>query len=235
MNYEKLTPEKFVTKLKAGEYESLTGARRGIGKADWSDADKEAARTKAEKHFGGVPAPAKKTATKKAPAAKTPAVKAAKAGAKVGRKASAKPDAEPVKTANIPSHIMDPGHYSDILQRAKNVTMADVRKNPHAIVQLAEHGVQSGTNVLNAITALKLQDPSLEISDTVDAAKESVKASLHLMSLVLQTLSSGLEGTTPVRDTNTVEEDHSATANGVNEAAAAVPGTATYEAPTPTE
>lgn len=57
MNYEKLTPEKFAEKLKAGEYQNLTGARRGIGKADWSDAEKETARSKAEKHFDGVSAP----------------------------------------------------------------------------------------------------------------------------------------------------------------------------------
>lgn len=83
MNYEKLTPERFTQKLKAGEYKILAGARRAIGKADWSSKEKEKAHEVATKHFGASPAPAKpaaktaKKAAKKAVAKKTAAPAAA--------------------------------------------------------------------------------------------------------------------------------------------------------------
>lgn len=94
MNYDKLTVERFKERLEAGEYDGLTGARRAIGKAKWSDKDRNAARALADAHFGADGAkPAKKTAAKKPAAPK----KAASAAPK--KVAAAKPAPAPKKAA----------------------------------------------------------------------------------------------------------------------------------------
>jgi hypothetical protein len=88
--YEKLDLTAFKQKLADGEYASLTGARRAVGRmTTWSEADKNKARTLAEKHFG-VEASAPKSSPKKA--AKKSAKKAPKKAAK----------AKPVKQAKAP-------------------------------------------------------------------------------------------------------------------------------------
>lgn len=98
-HYEKLTVERFEQNLKDKKYDTLTGARRAIGKtASWSDKEKEKAKAIALKHFGGeaTPAPkaAKKVGGKAAPkkAAAKPAAPAAakKAVAKAAPKKAAK-------------------------------------------------------------------------------------------------------------------------------------------------
>jgi hypothetical protein len=250
MNYEKLTPETFVTKLKGNQYESLTGARRAIGKASWSDADKESARAKALKFFGdngAAPAakPAAKTAAPKAPKkmAVAKVVKAPKG--KPGRKpkaAAASTDKVADKKPYIPAEVGE--HYTDILKQTKNVTLADVRKNPHATLQLAEHGVQAGTAVIRALNEMKEKNPGLEVSDTVDAATETLRAAMHLSLLVLQNLSDGIENKS-VSHAKTMKETVEAVVgsnesvgatSGVNGVAESpVPGTPTYEAPSSPE
>ena len=77
--YEKVTPAKFRKRLKEGHYNSLTGARRAIGRmSEWSDPQKARARGDAEKYFDGAPAPsAKKTTKKKKKVAKKKVAKAA--------------------------------------------------------------------------------------------------------------------------------------------------------------
>lgn len=101
--YTKLSPADFRRKLKNGDYESLTGAKRAIGKMqEWSDGEREKARTASAKHFGdAAPPPSKKTSKKKA--AKKTAKKAAKKagpGPGLGRKKkTAKKPAKAAKAA----------------------------------------------------------------------------------------------------------------------------------------
>ncbi len=84
--YEKLTVASFTTKLQNGDYASLAGARRAIGKAqDMSTNDKNKAREAADKYFTGAVVPKPKST---APAKKAPA-----------KKAAAAPKAEKVKAA----------------------------------------------------------------------------------------------------------------------------------------
>lgn len=84
-SYEKLTLDRFKGALKEGKYESLTGARRAIGKTtSWTAKEREAAQELANKHFGGAPS---------TPKPKAAAKKTAKAGAK---KASVKGSAKKV-------------------------------------------------------------------------------------------------------------------------------------------
>lgn len=105
MNYEKLTVERFEARLKNGDYKGLTGARRAIGKTDWSKKDKERAHELADKHFAsGGASSVKKAASKKAAAApKAQAKKASAAPKKAATKkaAAAKPRAE-TKPAPVP-------------------------------------------------------------------------------------------------------------------------------------
>jgi hypothetical protein len=84
---DKVTMAEFEKRLSSGAYESLTGARRGIGKmAGWTEKERNAAREKAEAHFagkGGKAAPKKaqkapKAVKAKAVAAKAPTPKVAK-------------------------------------------------------------------------------------------------------------------------------------------------------------
>lgn len=76
MNYEKLTVERFAVRLKEGAYKGLTGARRAIGKTDWTKKDKDRAHAFADSHFaagGKSSATAPKAAAKKASASKAAA------------------------------------------------------------------------------------------------------------------------------------------------------------------
>lgn len=93
-NYQKLTLESFVEKLKAKEFKGIAGARRSIGKAQISKADREKAHLAINKFFGAEGAGPKKAAAKKAVKASPPkaAKKAAtpKAAPKVAKKVSVK-------------------------------------------------------------------------------------------------------------------------------------------------
>jgi hypothetical protein len=82
MNYERLTVDRFELNLKEGKYAGLTGARRAIGKANWTTKEREKAKEIANKFFdGGKPSVAKTKAPKpekKAAKAPKPEKKAAK-------------------------------------------------------------------------------------------------------------------------------------------------------------
>jgi hypothetical protein len=83
MAYERMTLSSFHENLKAGKYETATGARRAVGKAnDWSAHDKVVAAGLINTHFGADSA---KTAAPRA--AKSTAKKVAK---KTAKKAAAK-------------------------------------------------------------------------------------------------------------------------------------------------
>ena len=89
-NYTKFTLDTIRMKLKAGEYESLVGANRAIGKTkDLSPEDKEKAKILAAKHFGAdAPVAKSAKAAKGARAPKAP-VKRKKAAKKAAKPAAA--------------------------------------------------------------------------------------------------------------------------------------------------
>jgi hypothetical protein len=106
----------------------------------------------------------------------------------------------------------------------KAITMSDVRKNPFQTIQLAEHGVQSGTSVLNAVTEMKKQNPNLDVTETVEAAVKTIKGSLELTSLVIGALAEGMDIPAAI--------SHAVQTNGVApHGDEAVPGEPTYVAP----
>lgn len=145
----------FKNKLKNGEYETLTGARRAIGKVQgWTDKEKDSARAIAEKHFEGAPAPTKakpgrkaKKAPKKAVKAravlaKTPAaeesVAASPVGPGKGRKKKASAKTAPVKKAGRKAAATAP--------EAAGSMRATVETTAQAMGMLAE-----GTSILQKI------------------------------------------------------------------------------------
>jgi hypothetical protein len=130
MAYEKITLAIFKKKLEEGNYTSLTGARRAIGRmSDFSDEDKKKAQALTNKHFGEAspkmqpvvvttaskkaaakkkaekPAPKRATKSTPKPAAKTKAEKpqakkASKPRAPRAQKEAPIPDATRIQLAN---------------------------------------------------------------------------------------------------------------------------------------
>ena len=97
MSYQPLTLSKFKGLLEAGQYTSIAGARRAIGKASaFSDSDKAAANRMIDKVFAEGEPVKTKTAAPKAAAKEPKAAKAAKAPRAVEPKA---PKAEKVAAA----------------------------------------------------------------------------------------------------------------------------------------
>lgn len=215
MNYEKLSPEKFTEKLKNKEYQDLTGARRAIGKASWAETAKATARTQAEKFFGvpGNAKPAvKKTAAKPAKkVAAKPAVKAKSVhGSKVVKQKRASHVEHPVAGVAAPHAV------------PKSLTIADIRKNPFSIIQLAEHAVASGTTVLNAATEMKKQDNTINVSELTASAVATIRGGLDLAAKVITSLSEGIE--TPKAVTDVI-------ANGASHIEAPTEGEPIYTGP----
>lgn len=224
MNYEKLSPERFAEKLKAGEYDSLTGARRAIGKASWSEAAKNTARAAAEKAFGGAAAPAKAAPKKTAKAAPKKAAVAAPKG-KPGRKPGSGKKAQAAATTSDVAVMVEHQAPSTFPIGGKQLTIAEIRKNPFHTIQLAEHGVASGTSVINALTEMKKQDANVDITEPMAVAVKTVKNSLELTSLVIQTLSEGAD--VPKAIANAVKQNGSTHAPETSP----VPGEPVYTAP----
>lgn len=75
-DYQKLTPAAFITKLAAGNYNGAPGARRAVGRSDWTQAEKDKAYAAVDKHFDVKEAPKAAKSTDKAAkkAAKAPKV-----------------------------------------------------------------------------------------------------------------------------------------------------------------
>lgn len=155
MNYEKLTLDKFADKLKAGDYKNLTGARRAIGKADWKEADKEKARSLAEKTFGAPEPKAEKKAAKKAVVKAAKAPKAAKAVEKAPREK--KKVAQTVTTAT--GSLLAPRDFLRV-------------QNLHVTTQI----IGAATSALDALTRAKNTDSSLDITESQDIVNMICKA-----------------------------------------------------------
>lgn len=131
MNYDKLTVERFKERLEAGDYSGLTGARRAIGKAGWTNKEKDRARALAEAHFGesgGAKAkPAAKPAGEKSGKKRAGGGTPKKAAARRGR--GAKADVTPAP----PIALAEPGHPREVAMSAPQPT------------QPAQHALEDAT------------------------------------------------------------------------------------------
>lgn len=164
----------FKNKLKNGEYETLTGARRAIGKVQgWTDKEKDSARAIAEKHFEGAPVTAKakpgkkaKKAPKKAATARAVLAKAAPAeptpvGPGKGRKKKASVKAAPAKKAGrraaAPAPVVEGNMRATVETTAQAMGM--LSEGTSILQKIKEYG--SGVDVSVglrqiAVTATKL-------------------------------------------------------------------------------
>lgn len=164
-NYQKLTLEMFQANLKEDKYETLTGARRAIGKtASWSAKEKEKARELANKHFGSdgstkaavKPAKAKKAAKKAAAAPeKKAAAQAAPKKGLIGRKGAVKKAAEP--RSFLPStpaeHTLSASGLLEFAAQARGLVHALKQMNPSIDTSTSEKDLYS--LVQGAITDMK--------------------------------------------------------------------------------
>lgn len=162
--YEKSTFADFKERLSAGHYNSITGARRGIGKMNLSKDENERAQVLANKHFGasGSPEASKPKAAKKA--AKSPKVKAAKAAKAVKAKASKAAKAPKAKEPKQP--------------RQKRGRKAE----PHAqLSPMADQTIRIGT-IQQALKAM--QDAKSLGAPTSEVAEGARKAQMALVGIV---------------------------------------------------
>lgn len=163
--YEKIDLAGFKEKLAAGDYASLTGARRAIGRmTTWTEAQKNKARAIAESHFQGSSASkpvkekpakaAKKKVGKKAKAAK----KASKRSMKQVRQKQSRANAE---TAQPASTVMQRLTETNLQIQALGQAIDHMGKTkelgcPSAHVQegakAAQQGLTAAVNNLCALT-----------------------------------------------------------------------------------
>lgn len=171
-NYEKLTLEKFKTNLKGGKYATLTGARRAIGKADWSNVDREAARATADKHFGAPAAGAPKAA-----AAAKPAKKAEKVTPVAAKKAAV---VVPKAGKSTPGRNVSAG--SEEKASAPKSTGKDFVKLQS--LELSKQVIASGAAAIEAMVRAKQADNSIDVSEMQNAVN-TVAAAVEKMGTVI--------------------------------------------------
>lgn len=163
--YEKVTPADFRERLKDGNYTSLTGARRAIGRmSSWTEQQKARARADAEKHFEGAPEPNK-------------AKKVAKKAIKKKAKAAAKVPKRTVKNSPILKHIAD--NKRRATKKAKAEAEAKASPVSGGNVSLAANKIGTITQALNSMKAAK----ELGAGDT-EVARGAKKAQLALTAIV---------------------------------------------------
>lgn len=154
MNYEKLTVDRFSDNLKTQKYQGITGARRAIGKTNWSQKDKDKAHALANTYFGEEGTP--KVAAKKVAAAgsagskekepKVPAKKAAKkAGSAWAKASSALPATKkaPTKAAKHATFEADTKAVTSTAGEGKSLTRLE------AAAHIAGSGMRVGLGRLS--------------------------------------------------------------------------------------
>lgn len=179
MGYERMTLAVFNENLKAGKYETATGARRAVGKSDWGPHDRKLAAEAIDARFGedggksAAPRAAKKTAKKvaKKAAAKT-APKAAPAAKRAARRAptatttvretyakDASSSAAPTEALRLPVNAVSPSLIGESVVRERNATeivvaLANNAARTPVEERLYQAAVSKATQSLEAPTAV---------------------------------------------------------------------------------
>jgi hypothetical protein len=161
MAYERMTLSSFSENLKAGKYDTATGARRAVGKAnDWSTHDKNLAAGAINTHFGADDAKAAPRATKTAKVAKKAAKKTAvKAAAPVAAKKAAKtaPAKRAVsrRTPTMKSVVLEEKGAAD----PDPGFMLPIRTVAPALIGEAVLRQNNASNIVVALAALQSRTP----------------------------------------------------------------------------
>lgn len=138
MKYEPMSRVKFEENLSSGRYDTLTSARRAVGKCAWSQADKDAARTSAAAYFG-----VEETATPEKKEKKESKVKAPKAE----------------KPAKVAKPLL--------AQESAKQPMYPSAKETAKLQQLhlASTIIAAGAEAIRALAMAHTTDPSLDMSE----------------------------------------------------------------------
>lgn len=178
MSYRKMTVEDFKLKLKNGEYQNATGARRGAGKADLSEGDKAACYRAIDAHFGTESASPK--AEKKQAVAKKPKAQSKKVEAKRTNGKSEPAEATAKK---------GPGRGRRRAQQPVTTSL-EIDNNALAQVHLANERIGTITQAIDAMKKAKEAYPAL---NTEHMATTAVNALTDIMQGVHTTLKSNLQ------------------------------------------
>ena len=184
MGYERMTLAVFSENLKAGKYETATGARRAVGKSDWGPHDRKLAAEAIDARFGedggksAAPRAAKNTAKKvaKKAAAKKVAKKAAAKTAPAAKRAArrtptatttvretyakdASSSAAPTEALRLPVNAVSPSLIGESVVRERNATeivvaLANNAARTPVEERLYQAAVSKATQSLEAPTAV---------------------------------------------------------------------------------
>jgi hypothetical protein len=185
MKYEKRTPKDFEQRLKDGEYESATGARRAVGKmSSWKQADKDKSYALIDKHFGSSATVSVKKTTKKVAkkAAKKVAKKAATkraAAAPAEEPKAEKPKREPKlarrrKSAKRTAAAAEPHTGGD----ESKSEAATSKSEEHALVRINIIGQRIGTAVQALEAMAKAKEHGINIEAGVQHAQNVLTQSI---------------------------------------------------------
>ena len=198
MAYEKLTPESFLSNMKNQKYKGLTGARRAIGKANWSDADKAAVVSKAEKFYGAEKSSA-------------PSQKVRSVGAKAPKKASVKSVGQAKKAAKggrAPRSARSPQSVAETEQAAASF--------PNAVVQRDDPSAmrhKGAAEVISAFATRPLNPSEKKLYElcvaemtinTSDEAKAACEGSTAKTAPIFQSSGTGCAAPTPTLPTGLI-------------------------------
>ena len=180
MNYQKLTVEKFAENLSGGQYASLTGARRAIGKVqDWTKKQRESARVLADKHFsdGG---------TKAKPAAKKVAKKPLPKATTAATAASPTPPVKRGARKPAPKEVVDtrtqPQAQTDILPiQPYSLTAEQIASNPHHAASIADRIINSVATALTVARAIHQNNQGIDISDIEEQGAAALRKAVALL------------------------------------------------------
>lgn len=187
MNYEKLTVDRFALNLREGKYETLTGARRAIGKtSSWGSEEKEKAQKLANKHFNAsdTPVPAKKAEKK------MPLVRAAAPAKKAARKAAKKAAKAPVqKLSDVTETVMRTMEVKqDVAPKASKATVTTGNQLSSFIT--CTDAVSMGRSIIVFVreareeyNAQKALNPSADFTRLLTDMKDATSRAVTLVSI----------------------------------------------------
>lgn len=205
-SYEKFDPSVIKKRIKADEYDSLTGANRAIGKTqNLSDEDRDELKKFAAKHFG-VEAPTKKASAKKAAkkAAKTVkkaakaeaapkaavAKKAAKRAAKkvgkrASKKAAAKAAADSEAATQTPAVASKPVHGPGRVRKAPAVNSKQLalpfKRDPDGVVKMMGAVIGSVTQMLDSMKLAQALYPKGLLAESVPTAVRTMTRAVSVL------------------------------------------------------
>lgn len=159
MSYSKMTVEDFKKRLKNGDYKDATGARRGAGKADLSDAEKDQCRKAIDAHFGTkTPTSTTKASPQKKPKAESKKVAKAASGnghAKSAKKTAAKPAGRKTRSSST----------KDLAQASP-----DSESGYMVRLHLAKERVGTISQAVDTMQRAKLVHPQLDTAEAMTSA-----------------------------------------------------------------